>query len=512
MTAVASLPAAQPVADLSNLEAEQALLGALMIDNALLDALPVRIGPEHFAEPLHGRIYARVAAMIAEGRTATPPSIKPYFDGDEALRELGGIGYLARLTGDPMALIGYGEMARQVREAADRRTLRATLRDAIADCEDPDVPAEEVIAAVRAAADGIEPERTRLAALDLAALAETQPRPRRFLIDPIAPAGETTIFSAAGAAGKSLLAQQLATASAAGITSCLGMTVEAGHSLYLTAEDGPDELHWRQTRICKALGVDLSSLDGKLFLASLRGARNTHLATFAREGTLTPTGAFYQLANLIKHSGAQTAWLDNIAHLFAGDENDRGQVTRFVGLLNGLAEDTGAAIIALGHTNKGGASFSGSTAWLNAVRSQFTLDRDPETDVRTLKLGKSNYRRSGDDFRFIWIDGAFVAEGDVDPDMRTELAAVGRANSANDAFLNCLRERVKQGTERAVAAAPGRGFAPSEFEGMPQAKGFTKAELRLAMERLFATGKIATQEVKRAGNKGTKTIIVEGPE
>jgi RecA-family ATPase len=49
-----------------------------------------------------------------------------------------------------------------------------------------------------------------------------------------------------------------------------------------------------------------------------------------------------------------------VAHLFAGNENDRGEVTRFINALNRLAGETGAAVLLLGHPNKAGDSYSGS--------------------------------------------------------------------------------------------------------------------------------------------------------
>ncbi|MEL7688927.1 hypothetical protein AAG596_15730, partial [Citromicrobium bathyomarinum] len=57
----------------------------------------------------------------------------------------------------------------------------------------------------------------------------------------------------------------------------------------------------------------------------------------------------------------------------------------------------------------------------------------------------------------------------------------------------------------------GPNYAPARFAEMPQAKGHSKAALARAMERLFELGRIETQEVKREGKGGTKTIITEPP-
>jgi RecA-family ATPase len=349
---------------------------------------------------------------------------------------------------------------------------------------------------------------TPLPTLDLATLATIQPKPKAFAVERLAPLAEVTLFTGPGSAGKSLFGQQLATCSAAGMP-CLGLDVRPGPALYLTCEDDEDQLHWRQASICNALRVSMASLAGKLHLASLRGALDNELGAFDASGAFKPSAAFNRLVAMLKETGAQLAILDNVAHLFTGNENDRGEVTRFVNLLNRLAGETGAAILLLGHPNKSGDDYSGSTAWLNAVRSQATLTHDLETDVRTITVGKANYARKGEAIRFVWMNGVFVREDDLTPDVRNQLAEVSRAASEDDAFLACLRARTAQGIERAVGPNSGPNYAPTQFEGMPEAKGLKKAALRRAMDRLYANMRIMSVEADRPGKSGRKTIIVE---
>jgi len=351
--------------------------------------------------------------------------------------------------------------------------------------------------------------------LDLAALATVQPAAKVFAIERVAPAAEVTLFTGPGSAGKSLLGQQLATAAAAGLP-CLGLSVRPGPAIYLTCEDDPDQLHWRQHHICAAMGAPMASLAGKLHLVSLRGALDNALGTFEADGTLKPADAYRRLVATIRATGAKLAFLDNVAHLFTGNENDRGQVTRFVNLLNRLAGETGAAIVLLGHPNKSGDSYSGSTAWLNAVRSQFTIDHDRDgegnvldQDARVLSIGKANYARKGDAVRFRWHEWAFVREDDLPADTRAEIAEVVKANGENDAFLACLRARADQGEARGVGPAPGPNYAPTQFEGMPQAKGYGSRALKRAMDRLYEIGKIRSETIRDGKANRNKTVIVE---
>lgn len=364
--------------------------------------------------------------------------------------------------------------------------------------------------------DGTEGNQApRLASLNLAELAMTPAEAVVFAIERVAPLGEVTLFTGPGSAGKSLLAQQIATAAASGLN-CLGLEVMAGPSLYLTCEDGPAQLHYRQERLCEAMGVPMASLAGKLHLVSLRGELDNALDGQDAKGNFVPTTAYHRLAETIRATGAQIVALDNVAHLFTGNENDRGEVTRFVNLLNRLAGETGAAILLIGHPNKSGDTYSGSTAWLNAVRSQVWIGRaldadgnEPDTDARVLSVGKANYAKPGEAVRFRWHNWAFVLEGELPPDQRAEIDEIIKANGENAIFLACLRARAEQGEGREVGPAPGPNYAPSQFEGMPQAKGLKKAALKRAMERLYQLGEIKSEGLRDPKANRTKTIIVE---
>ena len=338
------------------------------------------------------------------------------------------------------------------------------------------------------------PHKLPLLTLDLAELAGTRATAKQFAIEQIAPLAEVTLFTGPGSAGKSLLGQQLATAAAAG-QKCLGLGVQPGPAIYLTCEDDADQLHWRQQHLCEAAGIPMASLAGKLHLISLRGVLDSHLCTFGTDGTLERQPAYNRLEEMIKATGAKLVFLDNVAHLFTGNENDRGQVTRFINLLNRLAGSTGAAILLIAHPNKSGDNYSGSTAWLNAVRSQVTLDRlrdaegainDP--DARVLSTGKANYSRLGEAVKFRWHKWAFVREDDLPSDTRAELADVIKANEENAAFLKCLEITTER--KKAVSENPGTNYFGTVFCKMLEGKKYPRVAFERAFERLLSLGKI----------------------
>src|SRR5437868_15355196 len=100
----ASEPATQALPQ--NVEAEAALLGALMIDNRLAEVVQLKLRPDHFFEPLHGRIYESILQMTYANRSANPVTVPPLFASDESITEVRATAYLAQLTGSGAAVIG----------------------------------------------------------------------------------------------------------------------------------------------------------------------------------------------------------------------------------------------------------------------------------------------------------------------------------------------------------------------------------------------------------------------
>lgn len=137
---------------IANVEAEAALLGAMMMSPPVIDQAADRVAAEHFAEPLHGRVFAAILASHSAGKPANPVTLKPQFEGDEAMRELGGpLAYLGNLTGSGASIIGASGFADQVRELAQRRQIAERAREVIAAAEDGAVELPTVVELLDAA-------------------------------------------------------------------------------------------------------------------------------------------------------------------------------------------------------------------------------------------------------------------------------------------------------------------------------------------------------------------------
>ena len=330
--------------------------------------------------------------------------------------------------------------------------------------------------------------------IDPASWAGTDAPERAWKVKDYIPDRQATLLTGKGAAGKSLVSQQQCTCIALGLP-FLGLETVQTTAIYITCEDDADELHRRQKAICDSLGVTMEDLSGKLFLLSLQGEMNNELATFDQSGRMFIASRYQQITNACEATGAGFVVLDNTAHTFTGNENDRHQVAAFINLCNRLAITINGAVVIVGHPNKAGDSYSGSTAWENQVRSRLFMEipenedgsfSDP--DLRVMRREKTNYARRGGELAFMWYKGAFVLPDVVPEEHREQTTDIAKASRENDIFMNCLAIATEQ--RRAVSHVNGINYAPRIFAHMPQSKGVKENDLRAAMERLLSIGQI----------------------
>ena len=130
-----------------NNEAEQALLGAILINNRAHERVSDFLQPLHFANAAHGRIYEACARLIERGQIASPVTLKGLFDQDEALQEVGGAQYLVKLAASVVSVINAEDYAREIRDCFLRRELIEVGETIINDAfyRDLDTPATSQI-------------------------------------------------------------------------------------------------------------------------------------------------------------------------------------------------------------------------------------------------------------------------------------------------------------------------------------------------------------------------------
>ena len=108
-----------------NLEAEQALLGAILINNDAFYRVCDFLKAEHFFEPVHAELYGICAALIRAGKSATPVTLKTFIASDADIDGLTGDQYLAHLCAEATTVINAGDYGRVVYDLARRRSLVA---------------------------------------------------------------------------------------------------------------------------------------------------------------------------------------------------------------------------------------------------------------------------------------------------------------------------------------------------------------------------------------------------
>lgn len=106
-----------------NFEAEQALLGAILINNDAYGRVSEFLLPEHFYEPVHGRIFAACGTMIERHQVANGTTLKHVFEADESLASAGGAKYLARLAASAVTVINATDYGRSIFDLHLRRRL-----------------------------------------------------------------------------------------------------------------------------------------------------------------------------------------------------------------------------------------------------------------------------------------------------------------------------------------------------------------------------------------------------
>ncbi|WP_293806343.1 replicative DNA helicase [uncultured Bosea sp.] len=113
-----------------NIEAEQALLGAILVNNDAFYRVSDFLQPDHFFEPVHTRVYELVSSMIRAGKIATPITLKTFVN-DIDLGEITPSQYLARLAAEATTVINAADYGRTIYDLAVRRQLIGVGEDLV---------------------------------------------------------------------------------------------------------------------------------------------------------------------------------------------------------------------------------------------------------------------------------------------------------------------------------------------------------------------------------------------
>ena len=123
-----------------NIEAEQALLGAILINNEAYHRVSDYLRAEHFYEPVHRRIFEAIMRLIEGGRLADHVTLKVAFDEDEALRDLDGARYLSGLARAAETILNAEDYGRLLHDLALKRGLIHVGEEVVNQAFDPMIP------------------------------------------------------------------------------------------------------------------------------------------------------------------------------------------------------------------------------------------------------------------------------------------------------------------------------------------------------------------------------------
>ncbi len=134
-------PAAQYRTAPHNIEAEQALLGAILVNNEAFYRVSDFLNPEHFFEPIHQNIYQLARDLVRAGKIATPVTLKTFLDANIDIGGLNVSQYLARLAAEATTIINAEDYGHTVYDLSIRRALIQVGEDLVNDAFDSPVEA-----------------------------------------------------------------------------------------------------------------------------------------------------------------------------------------------------------------------------------------------------------------------------------------------------------------------------------------------------------------------------------
>src|SRR6478609_3261446 len=106
-----------------NIEAEQALLGAIIVNNEAFYRVSDFLEPQHFFEPIHQQLFELTGNLIRAGKIATPVTLKTFLPTDMDIGGLNASQYLARLAAEATTVINAADYGHTITDLAVRRNL-----------------------------------------------------------------------------------------------------------------------------------------------------------------------------------------------------------------------------------------------------------------------------------------------------------------------------------------------------------------------------------------------------
>jgi AAA domain-containing protein/DnaB helicase-like protein len=399
-----------------NLEAEQALLGAILLNNEAMKRVSSFLEVHHFFDPLHQQIFETAAKLINGGKQVTPVTLRTFFETAEPFRsDLSVPQYLGTLAANATTIINVADYARTIVDLATRRAIIIACEDARDAAYDSGVDATvaEQIEQLHGRLNKLRSECSREPLSVSRCLADVEAQPIRWFWPSRIALSKLTLLAGAPGLGKSQLTCAFVAAATTGGKLADGENAPWGSAIIITTED--DAADTIRPRL-EAAGADLSRVhlfDWALGLSRYGKREHQHFDVNVHSGAL---------ADLVHSIGdVRLIVIDPItAHSGRTDTHATAEVRRSLVPLQTMAAETGAAVVLITHLNKGGSGdgsamsrVTGSNAYVAVCRSAWLVAPDPKDTERRRRMLVPIKNNIGDDktgFAFT-IEGVTLPAG-----------------------------------------------------------------------------------------------------
>jgi len=131
-----------------NIEAEQALIGSILVSNDIYDEITLIVNAQKFFDPIHAKIFDTIEMLISKGLLANPITLKNHFENNEGLKELGGQEYLIKITKFSTSIkqaIDYANIVQEMHVRRELIKISESVLDQASSASDISTSGEEMI-------------------------------------------------------------------------------------------------------------------------------------------------------------------------------------------------------------------------------------------------------------------------------------------------------------------------------------------------------------------------------
>ena len=358
---------------LASPEAEQAVLGGLMLDSNAWERVSDKLSEEDFTRREHRLIYRAIAALAAVGGTVDILTVENWLKECRQLDNAGGLAYLASIANNTPSAANVGAYAGIVREHADRRRRLAEL----------DEERKQIL-------KGGHGKRAKIEAVSVGLLrgCDIKPEPVAWLWDGWLAAGKMHILAGAPGTGKTTISMALAATVTTGGRWPDGSRSSAGNVVIWSGEDDPADT------LIPRLAASGAEVGRVYFIADVRHGNERRSFDPARDMEALRH-------ELLRIGDVRLLIVDPIVSAVAGDSHKNAEVRRGLQPLADLAMSTRCALLGITHFSKGtggrdpverltGSLAFGALARVVMVAAKHQEEGENGRDVRLFLRAKSN--------------------------------------------------------------------------------------------------------------------------